>query len=145
MTEKSKYVGRHAAPPQQQDRQRSAPPQNKEKTRRRKTRGLLPVVLALVFLVAAVMVFRGLFAGDKLKGTWTLDESTVYEFDGKGGGTLRLPLGSYAFSYTVEDNVVSLDFENAAVTDASYSFLREGTSLTLDTNTGTVYRLERET
>ncbi len=90
------------------------------------------------------MTIRGLVRGDGLKGVWRLDEATVYEFDGKGGGTLRLPLGSYAFSYAVEYNAVTLDFEDASVTDASYSFLCDGKSLTLDTNTGSVFRLEKE-
>ena len=101
-------------------------------------------VLAVVFVLSAAMVARGLLRHDALKGTWTLDESTAYVFDGKGGGTLRLPMGSYAFSYTIEDNIVTLDFADEALTDASYSFLLGRNALTLDTNTGTVYWLERE-
>ena len=100
-------------------------------------------VLAAVFVLSAAMVARGLLRHDALKGTWTLDESTAYVFDGKGGGTLRLPLGSYAFSYTIEDNVVTLDFADDALADASYSFRLGRKAMTLDTNTGTVYWLER--
>ena len=100
-------------------------------------------VLAVVFVLSAAMVARGLLRHDALKGTWTLDESTAYAFDGKGGGTLRLPMGSYAFSYTVEDNLVTLDFADESLSDASYSFLLGRDALTLDTNTGTVYWLER--
>ena len=122
-------------------RRRAPRRKRKRRLRRRAYRAFL-AVLAVVFLVSLVMILRGLPTEDKLKGAWTLDESTAYEFDGKGRGTLRLPLGSYAFSYTVEYNVVTLDFEDEDVTNASYSFLRDGTSLTLDTNTGTVYRLE---
>ncbi len=101
-------------------------------------------VLAVVFVLSAAMLARGALKGDGLKGSWALEEGTVYEFDGKGGGTLRLPMGSHAFSYTIEDNVVTLDFADKSLNDASYSFLLGRDALTLDTNTGTVYRLERE-
>jgi len=104
----------------------------------------LLAVLAVVFVLSAAMVARELLRHDALKGTWTPDESTDYTFDGQGGGTLRLPMGSHAFSYTIEDNVVTLDFADEALTDASYSFLLGRNALTLDTNTGTVYWLERE-
>jgi hypothetical protein len=105
---------------------------------------VLLAVLAVVFVLSAAMVARGLLRHDALKGTWTLDESTAYVFDGKGGGMLRLPMGSYAFSYTIEDNLVTLDFADESLSDASYSFLLGRNALTLDTNTGTVYWLERE-
>ncbi len=54
-----------------------------------------------------------------------------------------MPLGNYAFSYTVENNVVTLDYADPAVNDAAYSYLREGSSSTLGTNTGSMYRLEK--
>ena len=126
------------------DRQRALHRRRKRRRLRRRIYRILLAVLAVVFVLSAAMIARGALKGDSLKGTWTLDESTVYVFDGKGGGTLRLPLGSYAFTYTVEDNVVTLDFADDALTDASYSFQRDGKTLTLDTNTGTVYWLERE-
>lgn len=153
------YVGKHdaAARTKPREERRSNPPRRaaepprrsrnakRKRTKRGHSLGVwIVAVLVLVFLVAAGMTIRGLARGDGLKGVWRLDDATAYEFDGKGNGTLRLPLDSYAFSYTVEYNVVTLDFEDPAVTDASYSFLRDGKSLTLDTNTGTVYQLEKE-
>ena len=66
-----------------------------------------------------------------------------YEFDGKGVGTLRLPTGSHDFSYSTEQNLLTLDFAEDSAADSSYSFSVDGKSLTLDTNTGTVYRLTR--
>jgi len=111
---------------------------------RRRVYRVLLAVLAVVFVLSAAMIARGALKGDGLKGAWALEEGTLYEFDGKGGGTLRLPMGSYAFSYTIEDNLVTLDFADETLTDASYSFLLGRDTLTLDTNTGTVHWLERE-
>ena len=132
--------------PKQEDAARARALRRRRKRRRLRRRvfRILLAVLAVVFVLSAAMVGRELLRHDALKGTWTLDESTDYTFDGQGGGTLRLPMGSHAFSYTIEDNVVTLDFADEALTDASYSFLLGRNALTLDTNTGTVYWLERE-
>ena len=126
------------------DRQRALHRRRKRRRLRRRVYRVLLGVLAIVFVLSAAMVARGLLRHDALKGTWTLDESTAYVFDGKGGGMLRLPMGSHAFRYTVEDNLVTLDFADESLSDASYSFLLGRDALTLDTNTGTVYWLERE-
>ena len=99
--------------------------------------------------LAAIAVLGALLATfllrrDELKGTWALDETTVYEFDGRGHGALILPLGSYGFSYSVEDNVLLIDFADSAAADATYSYSVDSAALTLDTNTGTAYRLVKQ-
>ena len=136
-------AARRRAEPEDAARQRALHRRRKRRRLRRRVYRVLLGVLAAVFVLSAAMVARGLLRHDALKGTWTLDESTAYVFDGKGGGTLRLPMGSYAFSYTIEDNLVTLDFADESLSDASYSFLLGRDALTLDTNTGTVYWLER--
>ena len=137
-------AARRRAKPEDAARQRALHRRRKRRRLRRRMYRVLLAVLAVVFVLSAAMVARELLKHDALKGTWTLDESTAYVFDGKGSGTLHLPMGSYAFSYTIEDNIVTLDFADEALTDASYSFLLGRNALTLDTNTGTVYWLERE-
>jgi len=167
MNERDNYTGRHAPRPQaplnetprprrkrpdqaarrraeQEDAERARAQRRRRRRLRRRMYRILLVVLVAVFVLSAAMVARGLLRHDALKGIWALDESTAYAFDGKGGGTLRLPMGSYAFSYTIEDNVVTLDFADESLNDASYSFLLGRDALTLDTNTGTVYWLKRE-
>lgn len=115
---------------------------------RRNKRGkrILSVVLTaliFVFILAGVKLFHSL-RRDELKGTWTLDETTVYEFDGKDHGTLHLPLESYDFSYTIEDGFLTIDFADETATDAGYRYTRSGSALTLDTNTGMVYRFHEQ-
>ena len=129
---------------EQEDAEHARAQRRRRRRLRRRVYRVLLAVLAVVFVLSAAMIARGALKGDGLKGSWALEEGTVYEFDGKGGGTLRLPTGSYAFSYTIEDNVVTLDFADESLNDASYSFLLGRDALTLDTNTGTVYWLKRE-
>ena len=161
MNERDNHTGRHAPRPEtvrprpdqaarrraeQEDAERARALHRRRKRRRlrRRVYRVLLAVLAVVLVLSAAMIARGALKGDGLKGSWALEEGTVYEFDGKGGGTLRLPMGSHAFSYTIEANLVTLDFADESLPDASYSFLLGKDALTLDTNTGTVYWLKRE-
>ena len=129
---------------EQEDAERARAQRRRRRRLRRRVYRVLLAVLAVVLVLSAAMIARGALKGDGLKGSWALEEGTVYEFDGKGGGTLRLPMGSHDFSYTTEQNLLTLDFAEDSAADSSYSFSVDGKSLTLDTNTGTVYRLERE-
>ena len=51
-----------------------------------------------------------------------MDGYTKYEFDGKGNGKLIVPLNDYVFSYTIKDNIVSIDFENETSIDVDYEY-----------------------
>ena len=118
--------------------------QRRIRQRGRRLRHTVICVLAAAFVLAAVMAVVSLLHRDGLKGTWALDDTTVYEFDGRGHGVLSLPLGSYEFSYSVEDNVLSMDFTDEAASDAVYSYSVDNAVLTLDTNTGSIVRLEKQ-
>ena len=150
------YTPRHTSPTAQ-ERRESSPPirdpelqeqirryqleQKRKKVQRRRARQGLIVAFAVLLVFGLVMLVISL-RHDDLKGAWVLDDTTVYEFDGRGHGTLRLPLGSYAFSYTTEGNFLTIDFDDETAVDAGYSYSRSGNVLTLDNNTGTVYRLQ---
>lgn len=151
------YTPRHTSPTAQERREPSPPIQdpelqeqirryqaerrrNKLRWRRRARHGL--IVAFAVLLVFGLVMLVGSLRHDDLKGAWALDDTTVYEFDGRGHGTLRLPLGSYAFSYAIEGDFLTIDFEDETAVDAGYSYNRSGNVLTLDNNTGKVYRLQ---
>ena len=154
-----RYVPRHAAPGRHQAPRKVSPTTEQEHapaakrsvqqpTRSRRKPHKVGRIIVCIEL-AAIVVLGALLATfllrrDELKGTWALDETTVYEFDGRGNGILLLPLGSYEFSYSIEDNVLSIDFADSAVADAAYSYSVESSALTLDTNTGNVYRLVKQ-
>ena len=58
-------------------------------------------------------------------------------------GTARPQQGGRSERARSEQNLLTLDFAEDSAADSSYSFSVDGKSLTLDTNTGTVYRLTR--
>lgn len=109
--------------------------------RRRQTRIsrcsiLFGIIAVITIVVALICVF--LMGGDVLKGTWDMDGTTVYQFDGKGEGAMILPSNTYTFKYTIneEEKTVSIDFEDEKATDYTYSYTIDKDSLTLYGNVG---------
>ena len=86
-----------------------------------------------VIVLIIVLLCKGCTSGDVLNGTWDLDGTTVYQFDGKGEGAMMLPSNTYTFKYTIneEEKTVSIDFDDEKATDYTYSFAVDKDSLTL--------------
>ena len=91
-----------------------------------------------VIVLIVILLCKGCTGGDVLKGTWDLDGTTVYQFDGKGEGAMILPSNTYTFKYTIneEEKTVSIDFDDEKATDYTYSFAVDKDSLTLHGRVG---------
>ena len=107
----------------------------------RRKRRLWPSLVLLLAVLSALVLLRCSSREDDLRGAWALDDTTVYKFDGRGRGALRLPLGSSEFSYTLKNGQLSIDFADEAIHDTAYLYIRDGDTLTLDSGTGAIYRL----
>lgn len=112
--------------PQQPPRNRAA-----KKRRQRQAGLLLGLALAAVLLVGVLVALFAPSRADGLKGTWNLDGVTVYQFNGKGTGSLNLPENSYAFTYKIKDNTLAIDFKDETAQDKTYTFTAEKNKLTL--------------
>lgn len=88
----------------------------------------LIIAALLVVLILAVTLLKV----DVLAGRWNMDDVTAYHFDGKGKGALVLPHAQYVFSYTIEEDVLCIDFDHEGAKDAEYTFHVEGDTLTLN-------------
>ena len=107
----------------------------RKKSRRKRQKYLLYLSAALIVLIIGiVLIVRGCSGGgtDPLCGKWDLDGTTVYVFDGKGGGALELPQSRYEFRYEIKDGTVSIDFADDKVRDVSYEFTVGSDELTLE-------------
>lgn len=102
-------------------------------TKRRKKpvlRREIAVVLCILFLLVVITsmvllaryLYISLFAKDELQGTWTYDNVTSYAFDGKGEGSLIVDSASYPFTYRLEEDTLSIVFENSAAENATYIY-----------------------
>ena len=95
------------------------------------------ICAAIAVIIAAAVLIARFGSTDALKGTWDLDGVTVYEFDGKGAGSLNLPSNSYAFTYEIKNGTLAIDFESEAARDTTYAFTADKNKLTLTDGEGT--------
>lgn len=105
----------------------------KAKSKRLKRFKLCTILLsgALIITVAALLFFKLCFNKYSLSGRWDLDGVRYYSFNGDGNGLLELPENSYAFTYSINGDVLSIDFENENIRDFTYDFKVNGKKLTL--------------
>lgn len=118
----------------------------RQQRQKRRKRVLLAAALSILILLI-VLLAQSCSGGDGLQGTWDYDGNTVYQFDGKGRGALRLPLTSYDFSYEIRGDQLHIDFSDEAVHDGSYAFTVNGDTLTLiggEDTIGGSYELHRQ-
>lgn len=93
---------------------------------------MLALALALVLSLSAVLMTACKHEeADPLLGSWKLDVTTTYVFEEEGKGSMNLPLSRNPFTYTVEENRISIDFEDPGLTDRTYVFSIEGNTLTM--------------
>lgn len=59
---------------------------------------------------------------NKLVGIWNLDDNTKYEFKSDGSGHFTIPTGKYLFKYSVENNIISFDYEDENSVDSKYEY-----------------------
>ena len=103
--------------------------------RRREKERIRMIVGSVVIVLLLVLVVFGIkkISGDGFKGTWNLDGTTMYQFNGSGKGEMVLPNNSYDFSYSVdkENKTISIDFVLEKANDYSYTFEFSGDKLIL--------------
>ena len=97
---------------------------------------MLAITLLAVFII---IVARSCSTGTNvLSGTWALDGTTAYQFDGNGKGAMVLHAVSYDFTYTIDGNKLIIDYLNESVHDSTYEFTVDGDTLTLVGGEGTI-------
>ena len=60
-------------------------------------------------------------------GTWSTDDTSLI-FASDSTGTMVFSSGRYAFTYTISDHTLSLDFDTSAVIDCKYTISSISTS-----------------
>ena len=137
-------VNQKRAPQQTHTRNTVRRSRNKRKMQRKKRlRVLLTGLAAVLLIVLIILAVKSCSADTSLAGTWRIDDTTVYEFDGKGSGVLHTSLNDYAFTYTVEDDTLRIDFASSAATDTAYQYSIKGNTLTFERG-GETYKLTKD-
>ena len=66
-----------------------------------------------------------------IQGTWCIDDDTLYRFSTNGTGALILPEHSYSFHYTLEEDILEMDFDKSGLRDSTFSVSLEDGELTM--------------
>ena len=141
------YIPRHAMPetPGPTAKPKPRPSRRRKRRARRILRRAAIALLLIALVLGGALLARRLLVPDALRGVWTLENTTVYAFDGRGHGELRLPLNTYAFRYTFRDGALHLSFADPALGGADYAAAREDGALRLETgDTAYLLRLADE-
>lgn len=75
-------------------------------------------------------------------GSWTVDGVTDLRFNKDGSGALIVPSNEFPFIWSLEDDSLSLSFEDSAVRDVVYTVSKQGSKITI-TEGGTSFALKR--
>ena len=101
------------------------------------------VVLSVVFF----LLLKGSGRCPELEGEWQYDIHTSYVFKENGKGYIQLDNVQLKYKYSVEDNRLKLNFDDANVEDCVYEFEVQGDELQLAGKEGTTggnYQLQRK-
>lgn len=100
-------------------------------------------VLAIAAAVITVVVTQKAKKSNDLIGSWSLDDVTIYSFEGNGHGEMNLPLNTYEFSYVAEEDKIKIDFTDDNAEDREYSYMVSGDTLILTDANGMEFRFVR--
>ena len=106
----------------QQVTRRTAP--TKAKQRANKPSVYIVATAIVILLVLVILLVKGCSARDSFEGTWDMDGTTFYQFDGAGTGIMILPNSKYTFQYTVDEaaKTISIDFDDERASDYTYFY-----------------------
>ena len=115
---------------------------NTKRSVRKKKKSIVSKLIILILIIAMAIlcvVYIPRFKNndnkneleEKIIGSWTTDGYSVYEFYENKKGALVLPIATYDFNYKIEENIISIDFENEKSIDSDYEFSFEGEKLIL--------------
>lgn len=93
--------------------------------------GSVTVLIAIsLIIMLIVLLCKGCSAGKtEIYGMWSIDGVTKYEFIDDTNGAMVLPHGNFAFTYALNENIISIDFTDEHLIDSEYEFTLTGDKL----------------
>lgn len=121
--------------------------------RKRKNKTKMTLLGVGCGIISAALIFVAVWAvflrdgknitgkGGSLYKEWKIDSTTHYRFEEGGRGALVLPSEEFPFSFRIEENRISIDFDDESCIDKNYTFSVIGDILTLTFDNDHVYNL----
>lgn len=89
------------------------------------------------------IIYGGGANASDVEGSWSLDDVTVYEFDGQGRGIMLTAVDNYTFLYSAENGKLGIDLDTDGGNDFEYTYSVNGDTLTM-TRGGKTYTLTKQ-
>lgn len=115
--------------------------------RNKKKKGIvLRRMILIALVITIIVVIANITNKDKLKGTWSTDGITIYQFNGNGEGYLLTSISKYNFIYKADGKKLHIDFKNDKAKDSNYEFNVKNNELNLKGIDGTTgeYKLYKK-
>lgn len=93
---------------------------------KRRLKKRFKISLIIILITIAILIGLLLLINRKPKinkiiiGTWITPGGTIYTFNEDNTGTMKVPLNVYSFIYRIEDNKISIDYEDKSAFDPVY-------------------------
>ena len=98
---------------------------------------LMIIVAIIAIIISLILLTLKKSNKDSLIGSWVTQGGTVYEFKEDNKGTMIVPLSEYKFTYKINDNKLSIDYEDEKANDADYEYSIKNNKLILTGKKGT--------
>jgi len=89
-----------------------------------KKRAKVTIVSIAIIIILVMLLFFLLNRKPKLSkvliGSWITPGGTIYIFNKDNTGKMKVPLNDYPFTYKIEDNKLSIDYEEKSAFDPVY-------------------------
>ena len=97
---------------------------------------ILFIIILVLIIAMPILIITLRKEKNKFIGTWTTDGVTTYKFNKDKTGVLILPLSEYEFIYSLKDNTIFIDFDNAKSEDSKYDYSFKDGKLILENENG---------
>lgn len=98
---------------------------------------LIIIIVIIAIIISLIFLFSIKASNDSLIGSWITEGGTIYEFNENNKGTMIVPLSEYKFTYKIDGNKLSIDYESEKAKDADYEYSIKNHKLILKGKRGT--------
>lgn len=97
---------------------------------------LISITSLIILLIVLLLFINNKSTSNKIIGSWSLDKTTIYEFNDNNEGKMKVSLNEYEFIYKIDNNKLFIDFKDESLSNFEYIFTLNQDSLILKGDNG---------
>ncbi len=112
----------------------------KKQVKVNKVKVIALLLVLFIFILSIIILVNK--KSNPVVGKWKTDKGTIYQFDKDYTGKLIVSTGEYKYKYEIDDNIITVDFENESSIDTKFKYKIEDSKLILENDNG-VFTFEK--